>query len=289
MNFWIVSDVCSDLPKEYVAKQEKLELIGMHYQIDGVDKFYTTDDADKIEDLYKLLGQGSKAKTSQINEEDYYKLFKRLSDQGEAILCIPLSSGISGSFQSAHIARKRLLAEMPSAQIEIVDSLSGSLGQGLLLDYTISFRNSGKNLKESAAFAENLSKKIEHWITLSDLQHLFRGGRLTRGAAFMGTILKIQPILAVNDEGKLFSKEKVKGRKNAVRELFNKLEKRALREKQKVFIAHSACLDEALALKEMAETLDFVEEVMIAPVGCVVGSHTGPGTLAIFFVGETRN
>lgn len=289
MNFWIVSDVCSDLPKEYVAKQEKLELIGMHYQIDGVDKFYTTDDADKIEDLYKLLGQGSKAKTSQINEEDYYKVFKRLSDQGEAILCIPLSSGISGSFQSAHIARKRLLAEMPSAQIEIVDSLSGSLGQGLLLDYTISFRNSGKNLKESAAFAENLSKKIEHWITLSDLQHLFRGGRLTRGAAFMGTILKIQPILAVNDEGKLFSKEKVKGRKNAVRELFNKLEKRALREKQKVFIAHSACLDEALALKEMAETLDFVEEVMIAPVGCVVGSHTGPGTLAIFFVGETRN
>lgn len=289
MNFWIVSDVCSDLPKEYVAKQEKLELIGMHYQIDGVDKFYTTDDADKIEDLYKLLGQGSKAKTSQINEEDYYKVFKRLSDQGEAILCIPLSSGISGSFQSAHIARKRLLAEMPSAQIEIVDSLSGSLGQGLLLDYTISFRNSGKNLKESAAFAENLSKKIEHWITLSDLQHLFRGGRLTRGAAFMGTILKIQPILAVNDEGKLFSKEKVKGRKNAVRELFNKLEKRALREKQKVFIAHSACLDEALSLKEMAETLDFVEEVMIAPVGCVVGSHTGPGTLAIFFVGETRN
>lgn len=289
MNFWIVSDVCSDLPKEYVAKQEKLELIGMHYQIDGVDKFYTTDDADKIEDLYKLLGQGSKAKTSQINEEDYYKVFKRLSDQGEAILCIPLSSGISGSFQSAHIARKRLLAEIPSAQIEIVDSLSGSLGQGLLLDYTISFRNSGKNLKESAAFAENLSKKIEHWITLSDLQHLFRGGRLTRGAAFMGTILKIQPILAVNDEGKLFSKEKVKGRKNAVRELFNKLEKRALREKQKVFIAHSACLDEALSLKEMAETLDFVEEVMIAPVGCVVGSHTGPGTLAIFFVGETRN
>lgn len=289
MNFWIVSDVCSDLPKEYVAKQEKLELIGMHYQIDGVDKFYTTDDADKIEDLYKLLGQGSRAKTSQINEEDYYKVFKRLSGQGEAILCIPLSSGISGSFQSAHIARKRLLAEMPSAQIEIVDSLSGSLGQGLLLDYTISFRNSGKSLKESAAFAENLSKKIEHWITLSDLQHLFRGGRLTRGAAFMGTILKIQPILAVNDEGKLFSKEKVKGRKNAVRELFNKLEKRALREKQKVFIAHSACLDEALALKEMAETLDFVEEVMIAPVGCVVGSHTGPGTLAIFFVGETRN
>lgn len=289
MKFWIISDVCCDLPQNYISQKDRFLVLSMRYEMNGEEHIYSSKDADTLDIFYKKISDGQSAKTSQINAEEYYQAFKPICESGEGLICLPLSSGISGSIQSANIAKKRILEEYPDAAIEVVDSLGATVGQGLLLDHVLQYRDSGKGFWETVAFAKETAPKIEHWFTLNDLQHLYRGGRLTKTAAFMGTLLKIQPLLHVDTEGKLAPQAKIKGRKKAIKELCNKLEMRMAKTPQKVFVSHSSCPDEALILKEMIEKLPYVSEVMIAPIGCIIGAHTGPGTLTVMFLGEKRN
>ena len=290
MSFWIVSDTASDLPAGYVAGYEKLRLIPMPYLLDGVEGFYEVGDEKNVHSFYQGLRDGKVATTSQVNQSQYYSVLKELTDRGEEVLVIPLSGGISGSIQSANLALSALKDVNPKAKVRAVDSLCASLGQGLLLHYTLMERAKGKSMEETAEWLETFRQKIIQWFTVDDLNFLFRGGRVSRSAAFVGTMLGVKPVLHVDWEGRLIPMEKVQGRKRSIRTLAKRIiENASPKSGQTVFISHGDCEEDAEYLKHLiSEGLPDVKTVLISPCGCVVGAHSGPGTLAVFAVGEHR-
>lgn len=289
MSFWIVTDIGCDLPLSYIQQQDKLLVLPMPYQLDGVPGMNKPGDENDARAFYDKLRQGSVSTTSQVNVDAYYEAFKELTQQGEDVLCLTLSGGISGSVRSAYTALNMLTEENPDARVKVVDTLCASLGQGLMVDYVINQRAQGMDMDACAQWAEDNRQKIIHWFTVDDLNFLFRGGRVSRTSAMMGSMLRIKPVMHVNEEGKLVLKEKVQGRKKALKTLADKAQAFAKPPKgQKVFISHGDCQEEAEYLKGLV--VDSMEgaEVFISPVGRLIGSHSGPGTMAIFFMGESR-
>ena len=289
MSFWIVTDIGCDLPLSYIQQQDKLLVLPMPYQLDGVPGMNKPGDENDAQAFYDKLRQGSVSTTSQVNVDAYYEAFKELTQQGEDVLCLTLSGGISGSVRSAYTALNMLTEENPDARIKVVDTLCASLGQGLMVDYVINQRAQGMDMDACAQWAEDNRQKIIHWFTVDDLNFLFRGGRVSRTSAMMGSMLRIKPVMHVNEEGKLVLKEKVQGRKKALKTLADKAQAFAKPPTgQKVFISHGDCQEEAEYLKGLV--VDSMEgaEVFISPVGRLIGSHSGPGTVAIFFMGESR-
>ncbi len=289
MSFWIVTDIGCDLPLSYIQQQDKLLVLPKPYQLDGVPGMNKPGDENDAQAFYDKLRQGSVSTTSQVNVDAYYEAFKELTQQGEDVLCLTLSGGISGSVRSAYTALNMLTEENPDARIKVVDTLCASLGQGLMVDYVINQRAQGMDMDACAQWAEDNRQKIIHWFTVDDLNFLFRGGRVSRTSAMMGSMLRIKPVMHVNEEGKLVLKEKVQGRKKALKTLADKAQAFAKPPKgQKVFISHGDCQEEAEYLKGLV--VDSMEgaEVFISPVGRLIGSHSGPGTMAIFFMGESR-
>lgn len=289
MSFWIVTDIGCDLPLSYIQQQDKLLVLPMPYQLDGVPGMNKPGDENDAQAFYDKLRQGSVSTTSQVNVDAYYEAFKELTQQGEDVLCLTLSGGISGSVRSAYTALNMLTEENPDARIKVVDTLCASLGQGLMVDYVINQRAQGMDMDACAQWAEDNRQKIIHWFTVDDLNFLFRGGRVSRTSAMMGSMLRIKPVMHVNEEGKLVLKEKVQGRKKALKTLADKAQAFAKPPTgQKVFISHGDCQEEAEYLKGLV--VDSMEgaEVFISPVGRLIGSHSGPGTMAIFFMGESR-
>jgi DegV family protein with EDD domain len=290
VSFWIVSDTASDLPAAYVERHERFTLIPMPYLLDGAEGFYEVGDEKNVHSFYQKLRDGKAATTSQVNQAQYYSVLKDLTDKGEGVLLIPLSGGISGSVQSANLALSALKDVNPKVQVRVVDSLCASLGQGLLLHYALEERSKGKTLEEVAEWLEIFRQKIIQWFTVDDLNFLFRGGRVSRSTAFVGTMLGVKPVLHVDWEGRLIPMEKVQGRKRSIRTLSNKIiENASPKEGQTIFISHGDCEEDAEYLKGLiSEGLPNLKEVLISPCGCVVGAHSGPGTLAVFAVGEHR-
>lgn len=289
MSFWIVTDIGCDLPLSYIQQQDKLLVLPMPYQLDGVPGMNKPGDENDAQAFYDKLRQGSVSTTSQVNVDAYYEAFKELTQQGEDVLCLTLSGGISGSVRSAYTALNMLTEENPDARVKVVDTLCASLGQGLMVDYVINQRAQGMDMDACAQWAEDNRQKIIHWFTVDDLNFLFRGGRVSRTSAMMGSMLRIKPVMHVNEEGKLVLKEKVQGRKKALKTLADKAQAFAKPPTgQKVFISHGDCQEEAEYLKGLV--VDSMEgaEVFISPVGRLIGSHSGPGTMAIFFMGESR-
>ncbi len=289
MSFWIVTDIGCDLPLSYIQQQDKLLVLPMPYQLDGVPGMNKPGDENDAQAFYDKLRQGSVSTTSQVNVDAYYEAFKELTQQGEDVLCLTLSGGISGSVRSAYTALNMLTEENPDARVKVVDTLCASLGQGLMVDYVINQRAQGMDMDACAQWAEDNRQKIIHWFTVDDLNFLFRGGRVSRTSAMMGSMLRIKPVMHVNEEGKLVLKEKVQGRKKALKTLADKAQAFAKPPTgQKVFISHGDCQEEAEYLKGLI--VDSMEgaEVFISPVGRLIGSHSGPGTMAIFFMGESR-
>ena len=289
MSFWIVTDIGCDLPLSYIQQQDKLLVLPMPYQLDGVPGMNKPGDENDAQAFYDKLRQGSVSTTSQVNVDAYYEAFKELTQQGEDVLCLTLSGGISGSVRSAYTALNMLTEENPDARVKVVDTLCASLGQGLMVDYVINQRAQGMDMDACAQWAEDNRQKIIHRFTVDDLNFLFRGGRVSRTSAMMGSMLRIKPVMHVNEEGKLVLKEKVQGRKKALKTLADKAQAFAKPPTgQKVFISHGDCQEEAEYLKGLV--VDSMEgaEVFISPVGRLIGSHSGPGTMAIFFMGERR-
>lgn len=290
MNYWIVADVCSDLPKTYAFAHKRLSLLPMSYSIDGQEYTYNVGDEVRCSDFYGQLRDGKKAVTSQIGISAYYDVFKEITASGEGVLCLPLSSGISGSVQNALSASRQLTEKRPEAQIKVVDSLAASMGIGLLLDRVIENRAKGMSLEENAAWVLESRLRVHHWFTVDDLNHLYRGGRLSRSSALLGSMLRIKPVLKVNREGKLVAFEKVQGRKRSLRALADAAKEHARKEYgKKVFISHGDAPEDAEYLAGLIrEELPFVEEIFVSPIGAVIGAHSGPGTVAVFFMGEER-
>jgi DegV family protein with EDD domain len=280
------------MSKSYFLERD-IHYCCFHFQLDGVSYLDDLGDSMDISEFYHKMEQGADTKTSQINADEFVTYFKTFLEAGKDILHLTLSSGISGVYNSAMIARDMLRDEYPEQRILIVDSLAASSGYGLLMDKLADLRDEGKSLEEVYRFAEENKLKLNHWFFSSDLTFFVKGGRVSKTAGFVGGVLSICPLLNVDYEGKLIPRQKIRTKKKAIVEIVDKMESLAeggLDYSGKCFISNSACLEDAKAVAELIEQrfpkLD--GKVRIENIGTTIGSHTGPGTVALFFWGAER-
>ena len=283
----ILCDVCADIPAE-IAKERNIICVPMTLTVNEIENIYSAENFD-CKAFYDGMRSGDKCSTSQIITEDYKNFFKPILQNGDDIIYVCLSSGLSGSYNGSLNAVSELKTEFPERKIYSIDSLCASLGEGMLTLKLAALNNAGKSFEEIVAWAEENKHNVMHWFTVDDLKYLHRGGRVSKTSAIVGTILDIKPVLQCNSEGKLVPNAKVKGRKRAIKTLLDDLDKYGENiNGQEICISHGDCLDDALALKEMIAEKYIDCTFVIGHIGAVIGSHSGPGTLALFFMGQKR-
>jgi DegV family protein with EDD domain len=240
--------------------------------------------------FYARMRGGEMPSTAQINVGDYIEFFTPFLEKELDILYIAFSSNLSGSYNSSRIAMEELKEKYPNRKIAIVDSLCASMGEGLLVHLAKQKMNAGCSLDELAKWVEENKQKVCHWFTVDDLNHLQRGGRVSKAQAFIGTLMNIKPVLNVDENGKLIARDKVRGRKQALDALVEKMAKYAENpSEQTVFISHGDCLSDAEYVAGKIKERFGVQNVEIGFIGPVIGAHSGPGTVALFFLGKDRN
>ncbi|MEE1197361.1 MAG: DegV family protein [Lachnospiraceae bacterium] len=287
-DFVITTDNSADLPMDYYEKQG-VGVASLTYTLDGTTyDMYTTIPS---HDFYDAMRGGSMPTTSQVNPSDMRTLFEPYLKEGKDILHIAFSSGLSGSYNSSRIAAEELAEEYPDAKIVTIDSLSASLGQGLLVHKAVQMKADGKSFDEIAKWVEDHKLNLCHMFTVGDLNHLYRGGRISKLTAVFGTMVNIKPVLHVDQEGKLVNIDKVRGRKKSLSGLVDKMEEKigSYRHKNDViFISHGDCLEDAKYVAKQVEERFGYTEFMYNNVGATIGAHAGPGTVALFFMGDER-
>ena len=285
-NYQIITDSGSDLPKE---KLQQLGIIAVPLLVNLGEKTLEDSVDEGIKEMYDAFRAGAAASTSAINPDRWEKAIEPVLEGGEDVLVIAFSSGLSTTYQSAVIASQELTQRYPERTVKVVDSLCASLGQGLLVWYAAQKRQQGLSLQELQDWLEKAKYQLCHWFTVDDLAFLKRGGRVSATTALVGTMLKIKPVLHVDDEGHLISKAKVRGRKASLDMLFEKTRELAIPgENDVMYICHGDCLEDAQYLEARLKKELGVKEVLIGYTGAVIGSHSGPGTLAVFFLGTNR-
>ena len=286
-NFKIVTDSACDLPREMLTQLDVVTT-PLHVLFQGKNLEDSVEDT-QIKTVYEGLRAGEPASTSAVNPEGWASVMEPCLAEGFDVLTIAFSSGLSTTYQSAVIAAQELQEKYPQRKIFVVDSLCAALGQGMLIWYACKKRDEGLSLEELVAWVEENKLHIRHEVTVDDLMYLKRGGRVSAATAVVGTMLQIKPIIYVNNEGKLINIAKARGRKGSMETLVKKLvEFGEGYDNHTVFITHGDCLEEAEQLKQMVLAKTNVKEVMIGNLGAVIGSHAGPGTLALFFLGQKR-
>jgi len=288
MDTVLLIDSCTDLPRSYVDKNE-IPFVSLVCNFK--DQEYKDDFGKSIsyKEFFNAVRNGEMPSTAQVNVYEYTEIFKKYAAEGKSVVYLGFSSALSGSLSSAYIARDTVMEEFKDADITIVDSKSASLGEGLLAYYANEMLKAGASKDEVVSWLETNKLKMNHWFTVDDLGHLKRGGRLSGTAAFLGTLLDIKPVLKVDDEGRLIPISKVKGRKKSIKTLFEMLQENITApEEQVIAISHGDCIEDAEYLKEMILKEYNVKDVIINHVGPVIGAHTGPGVVALFFMGEKR-
>lgn len=284
----IFTDSCCDLTIDYV-RENNIEVMPLTVNINST---YVPDDLGQTigyKEFYDSIRNGEMPSTSTVNAFAFEEKFKEYTNKGYSIIYIGFSSALSGCVNSANIAKGIVDDEIKNADITVVDTKSASLGLGLLVYKANEMLKDGESKEAIINWLEENKLKVNHWFTVDDLNHLKRGGRVSSTAAVVGTILSIKPIMNVSDEGKLTPITKVKGRKKSIKHLQEMLQERIINpEEQVVFISHCDCLDEAEKLKDMILGKNKVKDVKINYVGPTIGSHAGPGTLALFFIGNER-
>ena len=291
-NFVLSCCSTADLSAEHF-EQRDIHYVCFHYMLDGVTY---SDDLGKsmpFDKFYQAMVDGAETRTSQVNAEEYTTYFESFLKEGKDVLHLALSSGISGSFNSARIACEDLKEKYPERKLYVVDSLAASSGFGLLMDKLADLRDEGKSIDEVRDFAEAHRLNLHHWFFSSDLTFFVKGGRISKASGFFGTMLNICPLLNVSNEGKLIPRHKIRGKNKVIREIVKKMEEHAeggLDYSGKCFISHSACLEDAQAVARLIEERfpHLNGKVVINSVGTTIGSHTGPGTVALFFWGDER-
>ena len=286
--FKMVTDTSADLPREYLEKND-IAVLSLAYIIDGGT--YTWDNPMDEHEFYDKMRNGSMPTTSQVNVADAAALFEELIKAYDEILCVSFSSGLSGTYNSTAIAAREVCEEHPGKKIRVVDTKAASLGQGLMVDYALKMRAEGKSVDETADFLEANYNHFVHVFTVDDLNHLYRGGRVSKATAFVGTLANIKPILHVDDEGHLINIGKVRGRKKSLIELVNLMEKKLgdhLKENDRVFISHGDSIEDAEFVAQEVKKRFGIESFLINYVGPTIGAHSGPGTIALFFYGDER-
>ena len=281
-----------DLTNEYMEKR-KIPYVSFHAQV-GED-IYADDMGQSIsqKELFQRMIDGEDAKTSQVTVQEYIDFFKDFLDEGKDILHIALSSGISGTYNSACVAAEELRDEYPDRKLYVVDSLAASAGYGLIIDTLADMRDDGATMDELYGWIEDNKKKMHHWYFTTDLTFLIKGGRVSKTSGFVGNLLGICPLLNVDYEGKLAAREKIRGKKKVIKRTLEVMLEHVQDGKDysgKCFISQADCYDDARALADLIE--DALPKlnggVQITEIGATIGCHTGPGTVALFFWGDER-
>lgn len=286
-SFVLLTDSCADLTPELAGALQVsyLPLTVMQEGREYQNYFDHRDLDPKV--FYDKLRKGSLGSTSAVNVEEFSQKMEQILQEGKDILCLAFSSALSSTYQSAVIAAGELQEQYPQRTIEVVDTRCASMGQGLLVYLAGQEQQKGRSLAEVKSFVEETIPRLCHFFTVDDLNHLKRGGRVSSAAALVGTMLQMKPILHVDDEGRLIPIQKVRGRKTSIKTLADKMAELCT-DKSIAFISHGDCEEDALALKKLIEEQTGVEQVVISYVGPVIGNHSGPGTLALFFLGQHR-
>ena len=286
-NYVIYTDSSCDLSPEMLDARD-VYYSSLTFRFDDGDNEYANNEM-PISEFYQRMREGGVAKTSAVNSESFAMEFKKLLDKGLDVLYIGFSSGLSTTYNSARLAAEQIRSEYPDRKIITVDTLAASAGIALLIDMVIAKKNSGATIEEAAKYAEDMKLKICHWFTVDDLVYLKRGGRVSPTAAFFGNMLGIKPVLHVDNDGHLINVLKVRGRRTSVMTLADKYGELCDDDGNKiVYISHADCLAEAEELGRIINQKYAAETKLITNVGTVIGAHSGPGTIALFFVGKER-
>ena len=289
MSFKIVTDSCANLTGGLIEKYG-VEVISLQYHMkDKSYDSYIKGEKPDFTDAYKFLREKGKVTTSLVGRDACDNVIIPLLKQGEDLLILAFSSGLSGTYQNIVTAAEDYKEEFPDRKIIVVDTLSASMGQGLLVHYAVELKNQGKTIEEVAQWVEDNKLRLVHIFTLDDLFFLKRGGRLSGTSAVVGTVLGIKPLMHVANDGKLYVTGKARGRKAAIEHLINSLEAQGENIKgQTIFITHGDSYEDAKFIAAAVKTKYGVSNVVINCLDPVIASHSGPGTLAIFFMGKQR-
>jgi DegV family protein with EDD domain len=291
-NFKLTCSSTADMPESFFIERG-IPYICYHFEMDG--KVYPDDLGKSIsfEEFYDRIDAGSMPVTSMINVDEFKEFFEPFLSDGMDVLHIEMSSGISGTYNCARMAREELLARYPERKFYLVDSLAASVGFGMLVDAAWDMKHAGSSAEEIYNWLEENKLKLHHWFFSTDLKHYKRGGRISAASAAFGTLLNICPVMNVDHEGRLIPRAKVRGKKNAIREIVSKMRENAIGGAEysgKCFVCHSARPEDARLLASLVEA-EFKRlngRVTINSIGTVIGSHSGPGTVALFFWGNKR-
>ncbi len=289
-----VLSCCStvDLSKEHLEKLN-ISYICFHYTLDGVEYPDDLGQSISFEEFYNRLANGSDSTTSQISVGEYEDYFKSILDSGKDVLHVSLSSGISGSCRSACTAADMLREQYPDRKIYVIDSLAASSGYGLLMDAVANKRDEGMSIDELKDWVENNKLKMHHWFFSTDLTFYVKGGRVSKLSGMIGGVFEICPLLNVSNEGKLIPRAKIRTKKRVIPEIVKRMVEHAeggTDYNGKVYMCNSACIEDAQSVADLVkENFKNIDgDVLINSIGTVIGSHTGPGTVALFFWGDER-
>lgn len=288
-DYILLTDSSCDLPAEMYAELDlKYVPLTFHHN-DEVYKNYHDERDIRIKDFYEQMRHGKVFKTSALNIQDFASAMEPFLTEGKDILYIGFSSGLSSTYNASETAANELKEKYPDRKIYTVDSKSASLGQGLLVYLAAKQRQLGKSIEEVRDYAEEMKLKVCHYFTVDDMKYLKRGGRISGATAAIATVLNIKPVMHVDNNGKLIAIEKARGRKAAVKSLINRAVEGAVQPNEQVFfISHGDCIEEAQQLGETLKEQLKVKQIVYNNIGPVIGSHSGPGTLAMFFIGKQR-
>ena len=286
MSYCIITDSGCDLSLEMYEKLQ-LRYVPLLLNFRGAEHRDLSEGF--IKELYNAMRGGETASTAAINPSQWEETIEPVLQQGEDALVLAFSSGLSTTYQSAVIAAKELMEKYPDRTVKVVDTLCASRGQGMLVWHACKKRDAGMSLEELYNWCQIHKRNLCHWFTVDDLVYLKRGGRVSAATALLGTMLNIKPILHVDDEGHLISMGKVRGRKASIEAIAKKMGETGLSgENDTVFICHGDCIEDAQYLEKLVREKYGVKEVLTYYTGAVIGSHSGPGTLALFYLGEHR-
>jgi len=291
-NYVLTCCSTADMPREFFEKKN-IPFETFHFHMDGEDYPDDLGRSMPFEEFYQRIENGAMPTTSQVNVGQFIDFFEPFLKEGQDILHLSFSSGLSGTYNSAILAQQQLVEQYPERKLIVIDTLAASSGYGLLIDLAFDLKDGGATIDELSAWVGENKLKLQHWFFSTDLSHFRRGGRISAASAVVGGLLNICPLMNVNHEGKLIQRQKVRGKKQVISAIVKKMKEHAdngLEYSGKCFISHSACLDDAKEVAMLIER-DFPNldgPVVINSIGTVIGSHTGPGTVALFFMGDKR-
>ena len=285
----IVTDSSCDLTNE-MANELELQVIPLSLTLNGKEYRNYLDERDiTYQDFYAALTKECTVSTSALNTADVSDALEPILKEGKDVIYLAFSSGLSNTYNAARVAVEELRRQFPERKILVVDTKCASMGQGLLVYHAVQKKRAGASIEQVQAYAEQLIPSLAHWFTVDDLYFLKNGGRISGTVALLGSMLHIKPVMHASDKGKLESVSKARGRGNAIRALCEHMKKTAVNPKdQVVFISHGDCYDDAVLLADMIRREGGCKEIHINYIGPVIGAHSGPATLALFFIAEHR-